>query len=191
MDVATITMPKEKAIEAYRAYRKSVRENPDNKADQAAMLGYQALARGKAVIDIQKAFHAAGLDSLGRPKLALGRAHWKIVDFWAGYGKEVLNFKGVGLNGKGATYLEQSVRPWSEPNQLLSQKRWRALVPMVPPNIRPGKTQLHLYHILWEASWEEAPVDPFLLKHLIGPLFAVLAAWDLTEMERAVMSAHF
>jgi hypothetical protein len=41
-----------------------------------------------------------------------------------------------------------------------------------------------------EEKWEQlAPVDPLLLKHLGGPFYVVLAAWDLTDVERAVMTA--
>lgn len=34
-----------------------------------------------------------------------------------------------------------------------------------------------------------APADPLLLKHITGRLFAVVAQWDLTEIERAIMNA--
>jgi hypothetical protein len=42
--------------------------------------------------------------------------------------------------------------------------------------------------ILWEAEWQHVPSDPLLLRHITGPLYAVLASWDLTELERAVLS---
>jgi hypothetical protein len=69
--------------------------------------------------------------------------------------------------------------------------RWtatfRAIVPTVPPLLRP-RHKLSGYTILWEADWtNEAPVDPALLKHLGGDLYAVVAVWDLTELERAVL----
>lgn len=43
--------------------------------------------------------------------------------------------------------------------------------------------------ILWEVDrWiPEPPRDPFLLKHIGAGLYAILAAWELTEIERAVM----
>src|SRR5437868_3850293 len=75
MNVATITMPKEQAIQAYREYREAVRSNP-NPEDRAVMMGYKALAKGNAVIDLCDVMGAAGLDELGRPKLAVARAHW-------------------------------------------------------------------------------------------------------------------
>jgi hypothetical protein len=34
------------------------------------------------------------------------------------------------------------------------------------------------------------PEDPALLKHIGGDLYAVLAVWNLTELERAVLSGR-
>ncbi|TWT47064.1 hypothetical protein KOR42_41760 [Thalassoglobus neptunius] len=74
---------------------------------------------------------------------------------------------------------------------------WRAyaMVPMVPADVRPTKGQLRDWFILWEVEeWYEKPkcmvppTDPFLLKHVVGEFYAVLAEWDLTELEKAVMS---
>ncbi len=42
--------------------------------------------------------------------------------------------------------------------------------------------------ILWEADWQAAPVDPLLLLPIGGDLYAVEAAWDLSPLERAVIS---
>jgi hypothetical protein len=47
--------------------------------------------------------------------------------------------------------------------------------------------ELSNYHILWEADWEDAPVDPILLKQIDGNFFAVIAQWDLTNVERMVL----
>ena len=65
--------------------------------------------------------------------------------------------------------------------------RAKAIVPIVPPQFRPAGS-LKRYFILWEADWEEVPRDPMLLRYLGGDLFAVLAVWDLTEIERTVLA---
>jgi hypothetical protein len=54
--------------------------------------------------------------------------------------------------------------------------------------LRPKATLEH-FHILWEAVWQPhtAPRDPMLLKHLGGVFYAVVAVWDLTELERAAL----
>jgi len=66
-----------------------------------------------------------------------------------------------------------------------------ATIPIIPPRFRP-KYDLKGYHLLWEAVWHRtktarAPRDPALLKRIGGDLFAVLAIWDLTPLEMAVL----
>jgi hypothetical protein len=45
-------------------------------------------------------------------------------------------------------------------------------------------------HVLWEVErWELVPpTDPALIRHIRGDLWAVLATWDLTEIERHVLA---
>jgi hypothetical protein len=71
---------------------------------------------------------------------------------------------------------------------------WRnaeAIVPIVPLGERP-KRALANYHILWEAEWTKAvPIDPFLLRRIgKSDMWLVLAMWDLTEVERAALTAR-
>ena len=68
----------------------------------------------------------------------------------------------------------------------------RAMVPPIPPALRPPY-KLGNYAILWEATWEKVPRppgDPALLRHIGGDLYAVLAIWDLTDLERAVLAGR-
>lgn len=67
---------------------------------------------------------------------------------------------------------------------------WSALTPTVPPKYRPEG--LSGYHLLFEVEdWQREPQppgrDPALLKHVGGDLWAVLATWDLTPLEAAVL----
>ena len=71
-----------------------------------------------------------------------------------------------------------------------------ALVPMVPADVRP-KGALSNFFVLWEVqAWaSRAQVmqpdrDPYLLKHLAGDLYAVVAEWELTDLERAIMTGR-
>jgi len=65
----------------------------------------------------------------------------------------------------------------------------QALVPLVPIHQRP-KRGLANYHILFEAEWRLIPPkDPLLLRRIgHADLWIVCAAWDLTEVERAVLA---
>jgi hypothetical protein len=66
----------------------------------------------------------------------------------------------------------------------------RALVPKIPPLLKPAG-DLSDFFILWEAKWEAvAPVDPILLRRVSESVFVVLAQWDLTPLERSVLETR-
>lgn len=73
---------------------------------------------------------------------------------------------------------------------LLNACQLKAMVPTIPPALRPPH-KLSGYVVLWEAEWTVgamiAPGDPALLKHLGGDMYALLAVWDLSDLERAVL----
>jgi hypothetical protein len=72
---------------------------------------------------------------------------------------------------------------------------WTAMVPIVPPKHRPPRG-LGDRLVLWEAddwTWTSVPAppgDPALLRHVGGDLYAVEATWELTELERLVLSGR-
>ena len=72
---------------------------------------------------------------------------------------------------------------------------WMAMVPIVPPAHRPARG-LGDRLVLWEAddwTWSTVPAppgDPALLRHIGGDLYAVEATWNLTELERLVLSGR-
>lgn len=184
-----IAMPKKDALTAFRAYRKAVRERY-SKEDAALMRGYKALAKGRQVIDLFEVMRQAGTDDRGRPKLAISRAD--LPRIWMRRRSEgaceFTRDESRYWRRKGTAFYrirlpEQTftdgIRSWNVENAT-------AIVPVVPPQFRPAHS-LSGYHILWEAEWADAPHDPMLLKHLGGALYAVLAVWDLTELERAVL----
>lgn len=182
MNVPTITMPREEAIRAYREFRQACRGNPTDQ-DTAIMLGLKALADGKAVIDIVEAMRAGGLDARRRPNLAIARADWQTVSYQEDWRTGVVQFYRWPAPRRGRTAIAAEFPRGLFPNLTTGV---RAMVPYIPPSIRPEN--LKAYHILWEAVWEPAaPHDPLLLRHLRGSLYAVLAEWDLTPLERAVM----
>jgi hypothetical protein len=65
------------------------------------------------------------------------------------------------------------------------------IVPIIPAKImNPLRShKLENYHILWEVdAWKPIPPrDPMLLKRITPNMFCVLATWNLTELERAVI----
>jgi hypothetical protein len=76
------------------------------------------------------------------------------------------------------------------PSAKLGWEMLKAMAPVIPPALRPAH-HLRNYHLLWEAEWSRIPRppgDPALLKHVAGDLYAVLAVWDLTPLEQAVLA---
>jgi hypothetical protein len=192
MDLKVIEpVDRERALALFRAYRAAHRIRP-NDYDLALMRVYRAMAKGLRVLDIVEVMRAAGVDGEGRPRLAIVRANATHVHFRV-------------VNQGGGLFCSFPVRGKQRPRSVVKGDligitdntfdglhAWsfhtnpRAVVPTIPPEHRP-KQELASYHILFEPAWEDVPADPFLLKHLYGPLFVIIAQWDLSEVEQMVL----
>ncbi len=78
-----------------------------------------------------------------------------------------------------------------------NQAAWSEMVPVVPPKHRPARAStLDSCLVLWEAqnwTWRSVPAppgDPALLRHVGGDIYAVIATWDLTDLERLVLAGR-
>ena len=157
--------------------------------DRMIARAYRAIKEGKRLIDLFDSMRIAGLDELGRPKLAVGRADWSQVWFYWQENDRNAYFQprstqwGRGL--KKCVEVPASCLPGLKRDPL--GIHYCAMTPTIPPKYRPKN--LKAYWILWEAEWRrgEPPIDPLLLHHLGGSMYIVLAAWDLTPIERAVL----
>ena len=66
----------------------------------------------------------------------------------------------------------------------------QAAVPPIPPAHRPAGS-LSRYWECWEVDdWDVVTTDPMLLKRINYHTFAVLAVWDLTDVERMVIAGR-
>jgi hypothetical protein len=197
MELQTIEMPKAEARKAFLEYRHAVRERHDAE-DEQIMRAYRALSQGKPVIDIFEAIRDGGRDRNGLPKLAIARADavktvlLRRPDGSFHMAPINLTYQDGSIPGR-AEYRGRVFRfpvNFLTPKELrFGRERWVAMNPTVPPALRPQHAMSN-YHVLWEAEWRKDPVpprDPALLKHLGGPLYMVLATWDLTDVERAVL----
>ena len=211
MKLATIEMPKEEAEQAFKEYRRAVRSAKTaqvNSEDAQIARCYKALAGGHQVINLNDMMRRGGENSKGLPRLAISRADCEQVEMrreWTSGDVEMFSAD-LGWQRQGAKYRGRvfqfpallSIRDasFTEPNWnrtgQMAILAFTAIVPNIPPVLRPPHS-LQNYHLLWEARWEpkqhprRAPGDPALLKHLGGPLYAVLATWDLTPVEQAVL----
>lgn len=185
--VQPIPTKRYEAADLYRQYRMALRTKQMTTGDKIVMMTARAISQGKAVIDVKVAIQNAGLDTRSRPRLAMARADWSRVrcEVWPRDGHVHFTdaIKGWNRTHKRYTYHDLKWNPSTE-----RYVGGQAIVPVIPPTIRPARN-LEKYSILFEAEWEAPPVDPYLLRHLGGSLYVVLAAWNLTPIERAVLGA--
>lgn len=195
MDLTTISMDKSEAREKFLEYKRAVKARHDDE-DFAIMQGYRALAMGKQLINLTDTIRAGGFDELWRPRLAIARADqtqirlelaWDgRVGFHDGDSSRWRHPRCSIIGGK----CWRSGTGFGAHEQTPTQAHFTAMVPIVPAGLRPSSS-LSGYRILWEAEWQKVvPRDPALLKHIGGDLYAVVAIWNLTDLERAVLGAR-
>jgi hypothetical protein len=184
MEVSTLKMERAEARELYEKYQASVSFGTE--IDREIARSYRLLSQGKVIIRAIDSIKAAGIGEDGRPRLGLVRADARRCAWRAwtnGGGKFVADSRWRGT--RNMIELPPDTFPRSS-----NPKNGDAIVPIVPAHLRP-KHSLSNYHILWEADWREVPRDPLLLRRLgRGDLWLVVAAWDLTEVERAALQAR-
>ncbi len=190
MNVDTIIITQDEAMQklaAYRGLNAKQRNNEDRRLEQL----YKAVSKGARVINIVEAFRSTGLNNLGQPKLAIASAAWKRCFF----APRSLRFRGTHnfwrerATTPGAAHYEIQLPSDTFDGKQQTAKQLGVDVPHIPPGIRP-KIALSNFHILFEVEkWEEYPVDPFLLRHISGYLYVVLAEWDLTPLEASLLSS--
>ncbi len=205
MDLPLITMEPAEAKRNAGLYRALLRDPKKHhtEADRTAHRAYRALSDDQSVIglvSIVDAFKRAGVDELGRPLLAFGRADLERVSMFRRWDGSVTfdrapapwrqgssrSMPGLRLNGERLN-LPVGTLPSVEGS---SPATWEAIAPLIPPDVRPDGN-LTGYHVLWEAEWlkvPQPPRDPALLRHMGGDLYAVMAIWDLTEVERLALA---
>lgn len=192
IDTAVMDVPRLQAHQAFQHYRSAVKSGRATRDDVALYKGLRALLRGQKVIDLPLAIGQAGTDVNGRPKLAVVRADSPVCHVRVErnvHDRPAFIFStrsgNWGHKPAGETSVPLSTFP------LVPQNVWtvtgEAQTPTIPPQHRP-EGAVRDYHILFEAVWRRQPThDPMLLKHIDGPFFVVLAAWDLTPLEQAIL----
>jgi hypothetical protein len=191
--------PKRKLGEAEREYMEM---------DAAIKRGYRELSKGNRLLKLPETLRAGGTTDIearvsewrdGKniqvwetfqvPRIAITRADASYCWTQGVHRDGHVSFHANQWHGWGGRKTDKlTVHAFGEDTQRPRQAgTFRAMVPTVPPPFRPPHS-LAGYHLLWEADWTaQAPVDPALLKHLGGDLYVVLAVWDLSELERAVL----
>jgi len=201
MNVATIEMPFDEALAKVAAYRKSLKRRADEEYE-ACLAGYKALADGKRLVHLSEAIRSGGFDDQMRPRLAVARADRRLIRFqW--YEGTVAVFDGNQGRGRQFPQYRIEIDMRRGHGRTTPQGMWAwidayAMVPLIPAQVRRAKPgDLRELVILWEVErWHERrrlvqpDKDPMLLKQVHGEFYAVVAEWELTDLERAVMMSR-
>lgn len=188
MNIQDFSMVKSKAYEQWRFYVKACKENKDQfLLDMKSV--YNQLKSGRKVIDILTVFERAGVNELHQPKLAISKANYKeiVCEYW-GSGEVCFKKDDLWRTKSDINIKLEKLPKESFLGKWENSKKLKTIVPGIPAQLKP-KGNLNNYWILWEVEkWEKIPPkDPYLLKRLTKNMFVVLAGWDLTELERAVL----
>jgi hypothetical protein len=196
MNVPLINVSALEALNKLEDYR-YLNQSQKTREDERLMTLYKAVSKGARVINVAAAFKFAGLNAKGQPKLAIARADQKTIWFHPRANLEQWSRTTAGGGG----FSESSRWNWHHSAQnfelprntfddtLLIRKLLRTRVPHIPPPVRPT-IALRNFHILFEVeNWDEYPVDPYLLRRIDGNLFVVVAEWELTELEAALLGS--
>lgn len=202
----TITISKEKASEIYGEYKEAVKTRKE-KIYHDLKKTYYHLSKGHKVLDIFEVFKKSGVDKRGEPKLAISVAGKREVHFCKEEGGAGIFYESGEKWNKSRVRLPSNTFPQWEGGKT-GRKTWdgkeiigilretvKTKVPIVPPYLLPTKTgKLDNYYILWETSdWQQSEdsmpkaKDPFLLIRINANAFIVLAEWDLTKVEQAII----
>lgn len=197
MQTEQVVMDRAEARDLYRKYKEH--KHYSTPIDKEVQRAYQLLAQGRLVIKALESIRLAGLNAEDYPKLAIAPATAKHVEC------QVRDNGALSFDARERrSYHHLDERkivaercyfsfPADSFPRTRAQYRWLATaqVPIVPVMHRPARG-LANYHILWEAEWSKiVPRDPMLLRRIgKADLWAVLAMWDLTEVERAALATR-
>jgi hypothetical protein len=189
MDTQTITVDRDEARELFRKYKEH--QHYSTPVDLEIQRVYDAIAKGRVVVRALASIAAAGLGDDGLPKLAIVRADAKKCALYLnsnGGARFAVNDYQPDRNRR--CYIDMPAGSFPDsPGK--RHRHYHAQVPIVPIHQRP-KRALENYQILFEAEWRPIPPrDPLLLRRVgQADLWIVLAAWDLTEIERTVLAGR-
>ncbi|MBN1629467.1 MAG: hypothetical protein JW990_06880 [Thermoleophilia bacterium] len=210
--VGAVTATREEVERGRAEYAKA-----DTPAHQAVSAAYQALAEGRMVVSISRILREAGCrpDSW-LPRIAIApsgaREIQVVYELRGGNGVRTLFVPtgpahGTGWEpGFGSWRYEHPVndlfRRGPDLGPYRASAQARALVPEPPPRVRARlnptfNLTLENYLTLWEAEWMDVQErwmvvagDPAILMPLAAgsDVAVVLATWDLTPLEQAVLA---
>jgi hypothetical protein len=189
MNVQPVTVDRETARGLFRKYKEH--RHYSTPVDLEIQRTYQLISQGRVVIQALAEIAKAGVGDDHLPKLAIVRANARTCFVNLRHdGGARFTVKRWPRDHETRTYVDLPSGSFPPPQRQRFSAA-EAQVPLIPIHLRPQRG-LANYHILFEAEWTPIPPkDPLLLRRVgQADLWLVLAAWDLTEIERAVLAGR-
>lgn len=193
-------MKPEEAKEHYKTYAELVKTRKEKYLEDLKKTYYH-LSKEHKVLDIFEVFKQSGVNEQGEPKLAiapasaktiilekseLGAANFTAHDRWSSAWKSDVSLPS-------GTFPEFHKEKMSWGGMGIVRQTIESLVPVVPAHLVP-EGSLENYYTLFEVKeWFEprkasySKGDPYLLKRINNNAFVVLAEWDVTDLEVAIL----
>lgn len=206
MKIPIIEMSPEEAEIHYKEYLDVVKVRKEKYLEDLKKT-YFHLSKERKVLDIYEVFKNCGVDENGEPKLAISIASAKEVTFekfQLGSGTFTEHDRWSRAEKSDVSLPTGTFPEWSrgqvkntwgdDTHEGVIRERVITNVPIVPAHLLP-EGSLEGYYILFEVQeWKEPKEsriakkgDPYLLKRINQNAFAVMAEWDVTDLEVAVL----
>jgi hypothetical protein len=192
-----ITVEDKEAAKAARDAYMAAARRTRSAMDRALAASYKAIAEGSQLIDIEATMRETPVHDNGLPRLAIVRADFKEVFLKLAYdgggvmaGSQEFAVRNRIKSRAGTARIEFPSKTFARDGFSFDWHTHRAPAPLIPPQFRPADAYAN-YHLLWEVdTWTRiAPKDPLLLRRITGQIYAIVAQWDLTDLERLIMNA--
>lgn len=199
MTIDTLVVPKKQATAKLDAYRRELKRRRKPIDDEISRLAqaYEVAAQGTPVIQLSQAIAAGGMFDNGLPRIAIARSDKERVSCEVSYWRQgFVRFEWPQYQDPRRSWTTESLDVRTSWPRIENKDRnnGQTIVPLVPPEAlqeaKVGRTTLRRYMTLFEVEeWTPVPpTDPALLQHIAGDLYAVLAVWNLTALEMAVIA---
>ena len=201
MKVENLEVPREEIETELENLKKGIKEgyiSRRQKLTRELFAIYGHLQKGGQIVDIPVTFSKTGLRNTDLPKLGIVPVNAKCCYLYKQRNGGAIfsaenkqNSWNLYARGNDVELPPDTFR-WKE----LENNRWKTLAPIIPPRVNVeicARLIPENYHILYEVeAWTVStpPRDPILGKMLTKNLFGVLATWDLTELERKIISGR-
>ena len=205
MELEQLVVPKEKIekeLTAFKQIIKTKRKQILTEVHRDLHRIYGHLRHNGKIIDVYKSFKKAGLNQNGNPRLAIARADGKeCYCYKRSDGAAVFSIRRFSWKVKYDDYIPRKTYgeitlpkgTYQFPKDQygsIPEPQIKTSIPIIPASILTHlRYTLKNYHIIWEVEkWARVPPkDPILVKMVTPNIALVLATWELTELERAVI----